>query len=355
MSIFRLWVAGVVLSSFVLSACTSSNAPAATSAATAAPAAQTPNTAAASTATLTRITVGHGAVSATDTPFYIDEDQGIYAKYGIQVEDVLLTGGSQVAQALSSGSVQVAGGGLGALLDAKLSGVDLTVIGCPYPWQFFQIYAQPGTKSMEDLRGKTIAASDPGSSSDRALIQVGEKYKMVPGKDFNVTYVGGTKERVQVLEQKVVDASVISPPNGFIAEKEGFVKVADLIADKIPFGYAGLAANTRWAQEHPDVLENFFKAYVEGLAVAKSNKELAKQSIAKHANITDDGVLEEAYNVSVAVMPLVPAIEPDLVKLMLSMSPQPDAQTVDPTTLYDNSVWKKLTDSGFLNTLPVSH
>jgi ABC-type nitrate/sulfonate/bicarbonate transport system substrate-binding protein len=303
--------------------------------------------------TMTKLTVGHGAVSATDTPYWVAFDQGIYTKYGFEVEDVTLTGGSQIAQALASGSVPVASGGLGALLDAKLSGVDLTITGSPYPWQFFQIYAQPGFKSMDDLRGKTIAASDPGSSSDRALIQVGQKYNMVPGKDFNVVYVGGTKERVQVLEQKVVDASIISPPNGFLAGKEGFVKVVDLIADKVPFGYAGMAVNSKWAQEHPDLVQNFYKAYLEGLSLAKSNKELAKKSIGKYTQISDDEVLEEAYNVSVGTMPLIPALDVDLVKLMLALSEQPTAKTVDPTTLYDNSLWQKIADSGFLQTLPV--
>jgi NitT/TauT family transport system substrate-binding protein len=340
MSIARVWSEGLLLMVLVGGAC----APAP---------ANPPTTAPAKPLTMTKLTIGHGAVTATDTPYWVAADQGIYAKHGFEIEDITLTGGSQVAQALASGSVPIAAGGLGALLDAKLSGVDLTIVGSPYPWQFFQIYAQPQFKSMEDLRGKTIAASDPGSSSDRALIQVGQKYNMLPGKDFNVVYVGGTKERVQVLEQKVVDASIISPPNGFLAGKEGFVKVVDLIADKVPFGYAGMAVNTKWAQDHPDLVQNFFQAYVEGLALAKSNKEMAKKSIGKYTQITDDDVLEEAYNVSVATMPLVPLVDADLVKLMLALSEQPNAKSVDPITLYDNSVWKKITDSGFLQTLPV--
>jgi NitT/TauT family transport system substrate-binding protein len=386
MSAARAWLSGMLMVGFIGSACAPAGAPSAPTsapaaaaaptapaptsapaapapapAATSAPAAAAPvsatsaaaPTAAAAAKPLTKLTIGHGALSATDTPYWVAADQGLYAKYGLEIDDILLNGGSQIAQALSNGSVPIAAGGLGALLDAKLSGVDLTIIGSPYPWQFFQIYAQPGITSMEDLRGKTIAASDPGSSSDRAIIQVGQMYNMVPGKDFNVVYVGGTQQRVQVLEQKVVDASIISPPNGFIAGKEGFVKVVDLIADKVPFGYAGIAVNTQWAHDHPDLEENFFKAYLEGLALAKSNKTLAKQSISKNAEITDDDVLDEAYNVSVALMPLVPKLQPDLVKLMLDLSEQQSAKTADPTSLYDNSLWQKIADEGFMKTLPV--
>jgi NitT/TauT family transport system substrate-binding protein len=395
MSVSRVWLTGILLSGVILGACTPAappapaptsppaaappaapGAPAAAPAAAPAPAAPAASPAAAPAAApgapaaapaaspaaaapaakpanLTKITVGHGALSATDTPMWVAMDQGILAKNGLEIDYVLLNGGSQIAQALSSGSVPVAQGGLGALLDAELSGVELTVLGSPYPWQFFQIYAQPGIKTMEDLRGKTIAASDPGSSSDRAIIQVAQKYGLVPGKDFNVTYVGGTKERLQVLQQKVVDASIISPPNGLLAGKQGFVKVVDLVAEKIPFGYAGLAANTKWAKDNPQLLEAFLKSYVEGLSVAKANKQLGVQMIKKYAEIQDQDVAEEAYNLSVAVMPLIPVADPELIKLMLSLSEQPKAKTVDPTTLYDAGPFKRLVDSGFLKTLPV--
>ena len=378
----RVWSTGIVMAGLLLSAC----APAAAPSPTAAPAkpaeakpteaakpaeskpaeskpaeaakpagspAAAPAAAPAKPANLTKITIGHGAVSATDTPWWVAADQGIYAKNGLEVEDVTLTGGSQVSQALSSGSVPIASGGLGALMDAKLSGIELMVLGSPYPWQFFQIYAQPQYKTMEDLRGKTIAASDPGSSSDRALIQVGQKYNMVPGKDFNVTYVGGTKERVQVLEQKVADASIISPPNGYLAGKQGFTKVVDLIADKIPFGYSGMAANSKWAAQNPQLLDAVLKSYLEGLAIAKANPEIAKQSISKYTQIKDQDVLDEAYNVSVKVMPLIPASDVELVKLMLALSEQPTAKSADPASLIDTTAWKRIQESGFLKTLPV--
>lgn len=308
----------------------------------------------ASKAGLYKITMASGAVSATDIPYIVAEERGLWDKYGISVDEVSLTGGSQVSQALAGASVQVASGGLGALMDARLSGIqEITILGSPYPWQFFQIYAQPQYKTMEDLRGKTIAASDPGSSSDRALIQVGQKFGMVPNKDFQVTYVGGTKERVQVLEQKVVDASIISPPNGFIAGKQGFTKVLDLIEQKIPFGYAGLASNTKWSKENPQHLENFFKAYIEGLSIAKAEPEFAKAALGRGVGIKETDVLEEAYNVSAKVMPLIPELKPELITLMLELSSQPAAKTTKPEQLYDPSLFKKIVDSGFLKTLPV--
>ena len=65
------------------------------------------------------------------------------------------------------------------------------------------------------------------------------------------------------------------------------------------------------------------------------------------------GVGAQDVTLSVAVMPLVPVADPELVKLMLSLSEQPKAKTVDPTTLYDAGPFKRLVDSGFLKPLPV--
>ena len=299
-------------------------------------------------AQLTKLTIGGGAESATAAPIWIAAEHGIFAKYGIEPDLVQLTGGSQVSQALASNSAQVATGGLGAMLDAQLSGAELLVVGTGYPWQFFQIYAQPNIKTPQDLRGKTIAASDPGASSDRAVDQAMEKYGMKRDKDFNVTYVGGTKERLVALQQKVVDAAIISPPNGLLAGKEGFVKVVDLVAEEIPFGYSGLAASAKWAKDNPQLVEGFLKSYAEGLVYAKKNKEAAKAVIAKHTGAKDPEVLEESYELSVVKMKPLPYTEVSLVKLMLEMSSQPKAKTVDPATLIDNSYLKKIEESGFL-------
>lgn len=319
-------------------------------AATAAPA--PPTAAPTPVVQMTRITMASGAVSAVTAPFYVAIDQGIFRKYGIEVEMVQLTGGSQVSQALASGSTQISSGGLGAMLDARAKGADILVIGTLYPWHFFQIYAQPEIKTPQDLRGKTIAASDPGASSDRAIRQALEKYGLVADRDYHITYVGGTRERLLVLEQKVADAAIISPPNGLIAGKQGFNKVVDLVAEQIPFGYSGIAANGPWAKQNPQVVENFFKAYAEAMALAKRDKQLAMQTLSKWLEVNDREVLEESYDLSVGRMPLLPRTERSLVEFMLSLSEDPQARSTDPATLYDNSFIEKVEASGFLKTLP---
>src|SRR5438105_1207902 len=117
MSIWKVWLRGVMLAGLLLSAC----APAASSP-TAAPAKPTdaskpadsakpagsPAAAPAKPGTMTKLSLGHGAISATDAPWWVAADQGIYAKYGLEIDDVTLTGGSQVSQALASGSVPIA-------------------------------------------------------------------------------------------------------------------------------------------------------------------------------------------------------------------------------------------------------
>jgi NitT/TauT family transport system substrate-binding protein len=319
-------------------------------AAAASPAAAAP-AAAAKPASLTKVTMGNGAESAVTAPIWISIDNGIFAKYGIEPDLVTLTGGSQISQGLASGSVQIATGGLGALLDAEMSGAELKVIGSHYPWHFFQIYSQASIKTPQDLKGKTIGASDPGASSDWAIRQALSKYGMEANKDYNITYVGGTKERLLALDQKVVDAAIISPPNGLIAGKQGYNKVVDLVNDQIPFGYSGLAASQKFIKEKPELVEAFFKAWADALTLAKKDKKVATTVISKYTGAKEEDVLSEAYELSVARMKPLPYLDVELVKLMLNLSEKPQAKTVDPNTLFDNSYLKKVEDSGFLKTI----
>lgn len=300
----------------------------------------------------TKLSVATGAASAVTAPIYMAVDQGFFQKYGLELDFVQLTGGSQVAQALAGGSLQISSGGMGAMLETVLKDAGVKIVGTLYPWHFFQIYSQPEIKTPQELRGKTIAGSSPGASSDIAIVETMEKYQMQPDKDYNITYVGGTRERVLALQQKIADAAIISPPNGLVAAKSGFNKVVDLIEQKIPFGYSGIGANQKFANENPEIMVNYFKAYAEGMATAKTSKSLAKQTLAKWLNVKDDDVLEESYTVSVARMPLLPYTDTALVKKMLSLSKSAEAKTADPEKLYDNSYIKQVEDSGFLKTLP---
>ena len=93
------------------------------------------------------------------------------------------------------------------------------------------------------------------------------------------------------------------------------------------------------------------KAFVEGIAYLKTNKEASLRSISKFTKLSDRTVLEEAYNTyALRLLPRVPypsskgidAILEDLGKK------NPKARTADSAKFIDTSFLKELETSGFV-------
>jgi len=301
-------------------------------------------------ASAAKLRLGYSAITATMAPLWAARDNGFFAKYGIDADLIYLAGGSRIALALESDSIQIGQIALNAGVEARLAGGDVTIIGSVYDTYYFQIFSNPAITSAAQLKGKVIAASSAGSASDYgirdALDTVGLK-----DNDYKILYVGGTDARVQSLQQGLADAAIVSPPNGLIAQKLGFRELMNLIEMKIPFGYGALAAKESWLKQNRPMAVNFYKAYLEALAALRQDASFAQRIIGKYSRIGDREVLQESYRTSVPHMPLRPYVNREIVARALKMSRRDAARRAEPEQFYDNSLIKELDDSGFIGAL----
>ena len=291
------------------------------------------------TGPLTDFKIAYGATAATNIPLYIGIDDGIFAKYGLNVSMVLLAG-TATPPALASNSVQLAQSGVSDMAGAIVGGANLSIVAVGYPWMFFRVYGKKGMTSLADLKGKTIAASTAGSASDTAINIAMKSTGLVRGKDYQVTYIGDNPARIAALANGSVDAILVSPPSAQLAEAQGFPDIGDMISEKIPYGYGSFGVNKEWAASHKDLLIAFFKAYHESVLYARNNKDAAFAVMKKDMNLTNDSILQSVYDVSVAIMPEWPIPTADPIKATTIYSSNPKVVAVDPNTLFDDSYVK---------------
>ena len=55
----------------------------------------------------TKLIVGYAAINARVSPLWIAEEQGYFAKYGLQVEQIYLRGAPTLVAGLASGDIQL--------------------------------------------------------------------------------------------------------------------------------------------------------------------------------------------------------------------------------------------------------
>jgi ABC-type nitrate/sulfonate/bicarbonate transport system substrate-binding protein len=136
-----------------------------------------------------------------------------------------------------------------------------------------------------------------------------------------------------------------------IAQKLGFKELINLTEMKMLFGYGGLVGEESWLRQNRETVLNFFKSYLEGLAILRQDREYALKVISKYSRISDRDILLESYRTSVPQIPTRPYVKKEIVEKALKMSKNEAARRADAEKFYDNSFVKALDDSGFLTNL----
>src|SRR6185312_2857193 len=84
------------------------------------------------------------------------------------------------------------------------------------------LFGRGDIKSVEDLRGKTIATGRPGAFLEATVRYVlRSKFNLVPDRDVKLLPTGEPYLGFQALERGVVEAAAMSSPQMFIARKAG--------------------------------------------------------------------------------------------------------------------------------------
>ena len=90
-----------------------------------------------------------------------------------------------------------------------MRGADVKIMGCHWPIVPHGIMVKAGIDKLEDLKGKAIAVSAPGSFPDMLARVALTKFNISPS-DVRLAAVGGDRDRYTALAGGVVDAAVVS-------------------------------------------------------------------------------------------------------------------------------------------------
>src|SRR6185312_7782002 len=97
----------------------------------------------------------------------------------------------------------------GAAILAGARGADIKIVGCdwPHPPQGLMVRSTIG--KVEDLRGKTVAVSAPGSLPNLLIGAILEKYH-VPASEVKFANLGGDLDRYKAVLAGVADAGIVA-------------------------------------------------------------------------------------------------------------------------------------------------
>lgn len=291
----------------------------------------------------------YSSIGGAFAPLWLAQDKGLFAKHGLSVELKYILSATGT-QALFAGSVDIVNPAT-EIIEAGLGGQQIAFIIGILNRAVLSVYSKPEIKQFSDLRGKVMGVTLPGSTTDLTAKILFQQAGMTPGKDVQVTHLQGMPDITTALTQGRIDAGVVSAPTTLKLRQAGFKELVDIAARNVPMIHAGLATTRDFIKNNPDKVRRYARAYVEGLKIARTDAETAKQIIAKYTKTENREDLDETYNTYVKAWDQVPYVSSAGMQTMLNFSVNPAGKSAKPEQFIDNSFVAELDKSGFIKEL----
>lgn len=303
---------------------------------------------------LEKITIAYSSISGNMAPLWITHDRGFFRKYGLDVQLVFIESGSTTVQSLISKDVafaQMAGAGV---VQSRLRGADVVMIAGVINTLTFKFYVDKNIKQPDQLKGKTVAVTRFGSSTDFASRYALERYGLAPEKDVAILQAGSMPAILASLETGKIQGAMLSAPFTLRAKNMGFQLMADLEMLGLEYQHTGLATTQALIKSRPDLVRNAMKAYVEGIHYYKSHRAESIAVLAKYLKTTDTDLLTEVYEdvgLKLTAEKPYPTLRGIGIMLRELAATNPKTAAARPEEFADLTFIKELDGSGFIDRL----
>lgn len=288
----------------------------------------------------------YNALSGVMGPIWVAQDANLFSKHGVSVDLKYLAATTAVQGMVGGGEEIGLVGNQG--IDAKLEGADLLYIASCLPTFVFQIYARPEIKSLADLRGKTVAVTQPAASTDYAMRIVLRRNGLEPDKDVKILFSQDINAVFTSVNVGNAAAGIMSAPTSLRAKAAGLKPIVNVTELKIPFLFTGVLSSPKIIREKNEAVIRFLRGYIEAMAVIRKDREVTIRSLGKFLKTTDREVLESVYEEYKEVFPKSPLVTAAEVKAVLDAAKSPKAKQMKPEEFFDNALVQKIQASGFI-------
>jgi len=210
-------------------------------------------------------------------PLDVGMETGIFARNGLAIEELNFAGGAKIAQAMTAGAVDIS---LSAGPDMQFvaKGAPEIAIGSIAEYPGFMAYvvaADSAVHSLDDLRGKKVGITSPGSLTDWLAEELNRVKGWSDERDrvTKVTVGGSTPAVVAALKTGQIDASISSAQLGLQLGENGEGRLlSDCSAYVGTIELYTMFASKAVVERNPDAVRRFLKGWYETVDFMKTHK-----------------------------------------------------------------------------------
>jgi NitT/TauT family transport system substrate-binding protein len=238
----------------------------------------------------TKIRISYPSTSIANLALFAAQQWKIFEQNGLEVESIQMR--SQAANAaLASGDIHyVAGVGPNSVA-ATLRGLPSKAVWFASEQLVYSIVARPEFKSLKDLRGKRIAVTGLGGTSE-VVLRIGLEAAGENPKDFVIIGLGAA-QLMSALESGSIEAANFNPPFLYFAKRKGFRELLDVGSHaQMPLG--GLTASNASIQNRAGELKRIIRSMQVARRMLLESKEKSVDFIMRTIRV-DHETAEDSY------------------------------------------------------------
>ena len=291
------------------------------------------------------VRVGYSGTGVAKNLHKTIERAGLWKKRGLDVRLIYFTSGATMAQAMVGGDLDLADSDVPAMLNAvsvgALDGKLISVYINRFPFAFV---VRNDIKTPEDLKGKQVAISRFGSSSDVTTRMLLRQFNLDPEKDVRIIQATGTT-RVPAMIAGQLHGTLLGTYDVPIITDSGCCRVmVDMLELPIDYARFGQVVPTQFLRSKRELLSKFVEGLIEGIYVFKTNKELA-MSVLRAEGIKGP---EYSYPRVAAAMRERPIPEAKGVQAVMDSVKSPKSKLTLAKEVMDGSLIEEIDKSGYI-------
>lgn len=288
----------------------------------------------------TVLPVTYSATNANMLSLWVGKDGGYFDEQGLDVRMLLIRGGSLAVQLLVTGQSPIGLIGGTSAAHAFLQGTkEMVIISRLQNVMAYTLGAKPEIQKPEDIKGKKLAVSRFGSTSD-FVAEYALKHLGLKKTDVTMIQIGLESDRLIAMQRGDISLSVFSPIITPVVKKAGMRILLDLEELKVPYLLTGHGTTRGFLEKNRPVAIKFMKASIMAIKRIKSDRPLAEKVLAKYVRTSDQEAVRTALEHQIKILPDIPYPFEDGIKTIFEdlARSNPEAKNIAPSALMDTSI-----------------
>src|ERR1044071_2856218 len=203
-----------------------------------------------------------GIGSWTTLPYVVANEKGFFEKENLKVQLITFRGTNLMLTALLTGDLDYATI-LPFLTGAAARGLPVRVLAAVTKNSSYFMVARPEIENVKALRGKKLGINSFGSSADYAAYAAVSRSGIDANRDLTIVAIGGgTPERLAAVVSGSIDATVVTSPAEYAAEKQGLrvIMSAQELGQLVRIPITGIGATQKKMEKDPDEIVRLLRA-----------------------------------------------------------------------------------------------